>query len=65
MSGNAWQRSSFSGSGGNGECLEVTRIPDALLFRESDEPETVLTTHPARVAALFSAIKGGGWRTRQ
>jgi hypothetical protein len=65
MSGLTWQKSSFSGSDGNKECVELTATPSALLLRESDEPGVVLASHPARVAALLSAIKGGGWRTRQ
>jgi hypothetical protein len=65
MSPLAWQKSSFSGSGGNGGCLELATTHGALLLRESDEPETVLTTYPARVAALLFAIKAGGWRVRQ
>jgi hypothetical protein len=65
MSVHTWQKSSFSGNDGNFGCLELATTADALLFRESDERETVLTAHPARVAALLSAIKGGGWRARQ
>jgi hypothetical protein len=65
MSGPTWQKSSFSGNDGNYGCLELATAADTLLFRESDEPETILAAHPARVAALLSAIKGGGWRTRQ
>jgi uncharacterized protein DUF397 len=61
MSGLAWQKSSFSGSGGNGECLELATTANTLLLRESDDPETVITTRPARVAALLFAIKAGGW----
>jgi Domain of unknown function (DUF397) len=60
-----WQKSSFSNNDGNFACLELATTPHALLLREGDEPETVLATHPARVAALLSAIKGGGWRARR
>jgi hypothetical protein len=61
----AWRKSSFSNNDGNFACLELATTPHALLLRESDEPETVLTTRPARVAALLFAIKAGGWRVRQ
>ncbi|MEO3756254.1 DUF397 domain-containing protein [Streptomyces sp. B6B3] len=61
MSRPAWQKSSFSGSGGNGGCLEVAASPEGLLLRESEEPGVVLGTRAGRVAALLFAIKAGGW----
>jgi uncharacterized protein DUF397 len=57
----AWQKSSFSNNDGNFACVELTSTPHAILVRESDDPETVITTRPARVAALLFAIKTGGW----
>lgn len=65
MSAIAWQKSSFSGSGGNSGCLELATGEDRLLFRESDEPEAVLAARTLRVAALLHAIKGGGWQRRR
>ncbi|WSA45555.1 DUF397 domain-containing protein [Streptomyces sp. NBC_01803] len=59
MSGLAWQKSSFSGPDGNKECVELAATSDALLLRESDEPDAVLTTGPARLAALLAAMKAG------
>jgi hypothetical protein len=56
----AWQKSSFSGEP-HQECIEVaaTRNEQRCFLRESDVPEIVLTTTPARLAALLSAITAG------
>ncbi|MCZ4097028.1 DUF397 domain-containing protein [Streptomyces sp. So13.3] len=60
MSELIWRKSSFSGSGGNGNCLEATATPTGLVhFRESDRPGEVLSTTPAHWAAFLRAIKGG------
>jgi hypothetical protein len=55
-----WQKSSYSAQAGN--CLNIAASPGpaALHLRESDEPATILTTTPARLAALLSSIKTGG-----
>ncbi|GAA1911682.1 hypothetical protein GCM10009716_22050 [Streptomyces sodiiphilus] len=58
-----WQKSSFSGSDGSDNCLEAARGPagsGGLLLRESDRPETVLTTTPARLHALLDAARAHG-----
>ncbi|GAA1911627.1 hypothetical protein GCM10009716_21990 [Streptomyces sodiiphilus] len=57
-----WQKSSFSGSGQN-DCLEAARGPaggGGLLVRESDMPDVVLTTTPARLRALLSVVRTHG-----
>ncbi|MGW2231088.1 DUF397 domain-containing protein [Streptomyces formicae] len=46
-----WQKSTFSGAGGE-NCVEVTRTKSHLLLRESDDPDTVITTTPASLSAL-------------
>ncbi|UQA93883.1 DUF397 domain-containing protein [Streptomyces halobius] len=48
MSELSWQKSSFSGSNGNGECVEVTTPANGPVhYRESDQPETIaLATGP-------------------
>ncbi|MGH3313363.1 MAG: DUF397 domain-containing protein [Streptomyces sp.] len=53
-----WQKSSFSGAAGE-NCVEVARTAPAVQLRESDDPRTVITTTPARLAALIGAVKGG------
>ncbi|MGW7295093.1 DUF397 domain-containing protein [Streptomyces xiamenensis] len=54
----AWQKSSFSAEAGN--CLNVGAGSDGTaLFRESDDPGTVLSTNPRRLSALLGAVKRG------
>jgi uncharacterized protein DUF397 len=53
-----WQKSSFSGGGEGNSCLELATAPTGPPLRESDDPTTILTTTPARLTALLSAIKG-------
>ncbi|MEV7020821.1 DUF397 domain-containing protein [Kitasatospora sp. NPDC093558] len=52
-----WQKSSFSGSGG--DCVEVRAVNGTVELRESDEGETILLTTPSRLASLLRAIKTG------
>ncbi|WP_326598343.1 DUF397 domain-containing protein [Streptomyces sp. NBC_01803] len=59
MPGLARRKSSYSASGGNGECVELAAQAEVLLMRESDQPEAVLTTAPTRLAALLAAVKAG------
>ncbi|MGW6021132.1 DUF397 domain-containing protein [Streptomyces sp. NPDC055099] len=55
-----WQKSSFSG-GPEGECLYVATAPDGTIrLRESDTPETILTTAPRTLAALLKALSEEG-----
>lgn len=51
-----WQKSSFSGAGGE-NCVEVARTEPAILLRESDDPRTAITATSAQLAALIGAIK--------
>ncbi|MEO3750700.1 DUF397 domain-containing protein [Streptomyces sp. B6B3] len=54
-----WQRSSYSGGGGE-SCVELARDGRGLLLRESDAPPTaMLRTTAVRLAALLAAIRGG------
>ena len=58
-----WQKSSFCAEGNN--CLEVAVSgagDPAVHLRESDAPGVVLTTSPARLAALLRAVKGDALR---
>ncbi|GAA1931263.1 hypothetical protein GCM10009716_43130 [Streptomyces sodiiphilus] len=58
MSNLQWQKSSFSSSDPNQTCLEAATDPSGrLYFRESEDPETVLTTTPARLAALLHSLR--------
>ncbi|MFJ4617543.1 DUF397 domain-containing protein [Streptomyces sp. NPDC088812] len=52
-----WQKSSFSG-GPQGECLYVAPTADGgIRLRESDAPDTVLSTTPAPLAALLQHLR--------
>ncbi|MGW5866385.1 DUF397 domain-containing protein [Streptomyces sp. NPDC055239] len=56
-----WQKSSFSEAAG-ANCVYVaathaTEPPKTIHLRESDAPETALTTTPAALAALIRTLK--------
>ncbi|WAL96273.1 DUF397 domain-containing protein [Streptomyces sp. Je 1-369] len=51
MPGTQWQKSSFSGVEGP-NCVELASVEGHLLLRESDDPDTVIATTPARLNAL-------------
>ncbi|MFB7470442.1 DUF397 domain-containing protein [Kitasatospora sp. NPDC056184] len=58
MAVHSWQKSSFSGDTAN--CIYLAAAPDgAIKIRESDEPDTVLTTTPNRLRALLLGVKAG------
>ncbi|KUL30100.1 DUF397 domain-containing protein [Streptomyces regalis] len=52
-----WQKSTYSGDGSNCVYVAATSTGD-ILFRESDEPETILTTGSRQLGALISALRG-------
>ncbi|MEU3736998.1 DUF397 domain-containing protein [Streptomyces sp. NPDC032198] len=52
-----WQKSSFSGDQAN--CVYVAAPQDGTVrLRESDAPETALTTTPEALAALIRTLNG-------
>lgn len=54
-----WQKSSFSGDE-SGNCLYLAATPDGTLrLRESDAPDEIITTIPARLGHLIRAVKAG------
>ncbi|MFF8913571.1 DUF397 domain-containing protein [Streptomyces sp. NPDC015032] len=55
-----WQKSSFSGGGGE-QCVEVARHADDILMRESDDPSVVATMNRAKFAAFIQGVKAGGF----
>jgi len=56
----SWQKSSFSGSGQDNNCVELAvSTDDRIHLRESDDPTLILTTTPARLSAFIRAIKSG------
>jgi hypothetical protein len=54
-----WQKSSFSGDDASTDCVEVATVPgrEALLLRESDEPDTVLHTTHASLRAMLAVFR--------
>lgn len=54
----AWQQSSFAPADPHHDGLEVARGPDGhLRLRTRDAPDAVLTTTPARWAALLAHLR--------
>ncbi|MFJ6052291.1 DUF397 domain-containing protein [Streptomyces sp. NPDC092307] len=54
-----WQKSSFSGGGGE-QCLYVADGHDgAILLCESDDPASVISTSPEKLAAFIAGVKAG------
>ncbi|MFE5123462.1 DUF397 domain-containing protein [Streptomyces sp. NPDC056669] len=53
-----WRKSSYSSTGN--ACLYVSAPDNATIrLRESDEPETILTTTPTTLSALIRSAKAG------
>ncbi|MFD8995960.1 DUF397 domain-containing protein [Streptomyces abikoensis] len=54
----SWQKSSYSASTTNNECVEVgAAANETVALRESDEPGTVIVTAPGAFAALIRTLK--------
>ena len=54
-----WQKSSFSGSDGEILCVELAHADGRILLRESEAPDTVVTTDPAKLRAFIAGVKAG------
>ncbi|WP_432253149.1 DUF397 domain-containing protein [Streptomyces sp. HNM1019] len=53
-----WRKSSYSSEGN--ACLYVSALHNATIrLRESDEPDTILTTNPTALNALIRNAKAG------
>ncbi|MFD9815451.1 DUF397 domain-containing protein [Streptomyces sp. NPDC059080] len=54
-----WQKSSFSGN--TNSCVELapSAIPDAILMRESDDPDVIVTTTREKLRAFVLGVKAG------
>ncbi|MGQ4516330.1 DUF397 domain-containing protein [Streptomyces sp. DW26H14] len=59
MSNLTWQKSSYSGNASN--CLNVAADADdgTIKLRESDDPDTVVTTTPEKLRAFILGVKAG------
>ncbi|MFE0046474.1 DUF397 domain-containing protein [Streptomyces albireticuli] len=56
-----WQRSTFSGGGGN-NCVEVVTAGSWVSIRESEAPDQNITTGRGMFGALLIGIKAGRFR---
>jgi hypothetical protein len=55
MTDPTWQKSTYSEEGS--ACVYLAVAPaGTILLRESDEPETILTTSPRQLHALIAAV---------
>lgn len=52
-----WQKSSFDSDQAN--CQEITRDGDTILVRESDDPDTVVTTTIANLTVFLKGATAG------
>ncbi|MEV6673123.1 DUF397 domain-containing protein [Streptomyces sp. NPDC051162] len=57
MSDIQWQKSSFSTEGN--DCMEIARSAEAILMRESDTPDLIVTTSPQKLRAFLLGAKAG------
>ncbi|MEV0777675.1 DUF397 domain-containing protein [Streptomyces sp. NPDC050428] len=58
MSALHWQKSSFSGEAAN--CVYVSAADDGTIkLRESDDPNTIVTTTPEKLRAFILGVKAG------
>ncbi|MFJ5301302.1 DUF397 domain-containing protein [Streptomyces sp. NPDC088350] len=57
-----WQKSTFSGGGEGNTCVELAAAPTTLHLRESDTPNTELTTTATPLTHLIHRIKSGQFR---
>ncbi|GGP71344.1 DUF397 domain-containing protein [Streptomyces abikoensis] len=59
----SWQKSSYSASTTNNECVEVgAAANETVALRESDAPGTVIVTAPGAFAALIRTVKAAALR---
>ncbi|MET8166051.1 DUF397 domain-containing protein [Streptomyces sp. NPDC005329] len=62
----SWQKSTFSGGAEGNTCVELaaTPAPVTLHLRESDTPDTALSTTPVALAHLLEGIRAGSLVSR-
>ncbi|WP_405798499.1 DUF397 domain-containing protein [Streptomyces sp. NBC_01506] len=54
-----WQKSSFSGPDDNQHCVELAVADGQILLRESDDPDTIVTTNRDKLRAFLLGVKAG------
>ncbi|MFE0042544.1 DUF397 domain-containing protein [Streptomyces albireticuli] len=55
-----WRKSTFSGTGPDNDCVEVSVFSGAIALRESDEPGVVITTTSGSLRTLIRLLKVRG-----
>ncbi|WP_206507768.1 DUF397 domain-containing protein [Streptomyces chrestomyceticus] len=53
-----WQKSSFSGGGGE-QCVEIAEGAGAVFLRESDDPDIITTLSRGNLGTLLRHVKAG------
>ncbi|KAB7834081.1 DUF397 domain-containing protein [Streptomyces mobaraensis] len=53
-----WQKSSFSGGGGE-NCVELAQHDGGILMRESDDPGAIVVTSRDNLRAFLLGVKAG------
>ncbi|MFI9231313.1 DUF397 domain-containing protein [Streptomyces rimosus] len=53
-----WQKSSFSGAGGE-NCVEIAGRGSEVFIRESDDPNVMTTADRSKFAAFIAGVKAG------
>jgi hypothetical protein len=53
-----WQKSSFSGGGGE-NCVEIAEHARGIALRESDAPYEIVSTTRANLAVFVAGVKAG------
>ncbi|WP_316526679.1 DUF397 domain-containing protein [Kitasatospora brasiliensis] len=60
MSHLSWQKSSYSNAEGANNCLELAAgVSDLCHLRESDAPETIITTTATKLRTFVLSAKAG------
>ncbi|MFC8824803.1 DUF397 domain-containing protein [Streptomyces sp. NPDC057137] len=54
-----WQKSSYSGHDGEIKCVELAHVNGQILLRESDAPDTIVTTDRDKLRAFLLGVKAG------
>ncbi|MCX5397997.1 DUF397 domain-containing protein [Streptomyces sp. NBC_00102] len=54
-----WRKSSKSSNAEGADCLELARVQGEIWLRESDSPEVVVRTTPAKLRAFLGGVKDG------
>jgi hypothetical protein len=54
-----WQKSSYSGSDSNQNCVELAGAAGMVLVRESDDPGVIVRTTRDKLRAFVLGVKAG------